>query len=140
MNPDVIIASCATLALMLIVIGTHYEALRLATYACRVLPLGRLRVALVILVATLAHAIEAVMFAVGVEALVGAGIGAIAGAESFGDVVYFSFSTYSSLGYGDLIPLGPMRILAGLEAITGLVLIAWTASFTYYEMQRYWRD
>lgn len=140
MSSDIAIASSATIGLMLVVIGAHYEALRLATFACRVLPLGRFRVAMVILVATLAHALEAVMFAVGTVLLAEAGIGSIEGAETFQDVVYFSFATYSSLGYGDLLPLGPMRILAGLEAITGLVLIAWTASFTYYEMRRYWRD
>jgi hypothetical protein len=28
--------------------------------------------------------------------------------------------------------------LTGLESLTGLVLITWTASFLYYEMQRYW--
>ncbi|HHO59743.1 MAG TPA: two pore domain potassium channel family protein, partial [Thiotrichales bacterium] len=28
--------------------------------------------------------------------------------------------------------------LTGIESLTGLVLITWTASFLYYEMQRYW--
>ena len=31
-----------------------------------------------------------------------------------------------------------LRFLSGLEALAGLVLITWTASFLYYEMQRYW--
>ena len=53
---------------------------------------------------------------------------------------YFSFTTYSSLGYGDIVPIGDLRYLAGLEALTGLVMIAWTASFLYYEMERYWRE
>ncbi len=134
------LAFAVTIGLMLIAIGAHYEALRIATLACQKLPFGRFRVAISILLATLAHAVEALLFAFGIQALVGSGIGAVAGAETFSEVVYFSFSTYSSLGYGDLVPLGPIRILAGLEAVTGLVLIAWTASFTYYEMQRYWRD
>jgi len=54
--------------------------------------------------------------------------------------VYFSLVTYSSLGIGDLYATGPMRFMVGIEAITGLVLSAWTASFTFYEMQRFWRD
>ena len=53
-------------------------------------------------------------------------------------IIYFSFSTYTSLGYGDIVPVGDARILAGVEAITGLVLIAWTASFTYLEMSMHW--
>ena len=54
------------------------------------------------------------------------------------DSVYFSFTTYSSLGLGDIEPLGPLRFLVGLEALTGLVLITWTASFMFIEMQKYW--
>ena len=53
-------------------------------------------------------------------------------------VLYFSLVTYTSLGYGDIAPLGPARLLAGIESLIGLGLIAWSASFTYLEMQRHW--
>jgi hypothetical protein len=29
--------------------------------------------------------------------------------------------------------------MAGMESVTGLLLITWSASFTYLEMVRYWR-
>ncbi len=54
------------------------------------------------------------------------------------DCVYFSLTTYTTLGYGDIAPHGALRYLAGLESLTGLVLITWTASFLYLEMTRYW--
>ncbi len=54
------------------------------------------------------------------------------------DCVYFSFTTYTTLGFGDIAPHGEVRYLAGLEALTGFVLITWTASFLYLEMTRYW--
>ncbi len=54
------------------------------------------------------------------------------------DCVYFSFTTFTTLGYGDIAALGDIRFLAGLESLTGLVLITWTASFFFLEMQRYW--
>ena len=54
------------------------------------------------------------------------------------DCVYFSFTSFTSLGLGDIEPHGAIRYLAGIEALTGLVLITWTASFLYYEMQRFW--
>ena len=54
------------------------------------------------------------------------------------DCVYFSFTTYSTLGTGDIEPFGDLRYLTGLESLTGLVLITWTASFLYLEMTRYW--
>ena len=45
---------------------------------------------------------------------------------------------YEALGFGDIVPLSGGRILAVSEAVTGLVLIAWTASYTFYEMRSHW--
>ena len=55
------------------------------------------------------------------------------------DVIYFSAVTFTTVGYGDLAPLGPIRFLAGTEALSGFVLLTWSASFTYLEMERFWR-
>lgn len=52
--------------------------------------------------------------------------------------LYFSMQTYATLGYGEIYPSGWLRMLAGMEALTGLLMIGWTASFTYLEMSRYW--
>jgi len=54
------------------------------------------------------------------------------------DCAYFSFTTYTTLGFGDVAPHGNLRYLTGLESLTGLLLITWTASFLYLEMTRYW--
>ena len=59
--------------------------------------------------------------------------------SSFIDCLYFSLTCYTSLGFGDVIPTGWLRFLAGIEALTGLLLIAWTASFMYLEMQKHWK-
>jgi len=66
--------------------------------------------------------------------------GAIRPAPSGGflDFVYFSAITYTTVGFGDYVPTGPIRFLAGTEALTGSLLITWSASFTFLEMQRYW--
>jgi hypothetical protein len=61
-------------------------------------------------------------------------------AQHFFDLVYFSAITFTTVGFGDLVPAGAIRFLAGTEALTGFVLIAWSASFTYLEMERYWRN
>jgi Ion channel len=39
-----------------------------------------------------------------------------------GTAIYFSFVTALSIGYGDVIPLGPLRILAVAEGIAGLLI------------------
>ena len=54
------------------------------------------------------------------------------------ETVYFSDSIYTSLGFGDIIPVRGGQILAVSEAVTGLVLIAWTASYTFFEMRSHW--
>lgn len=56
------------------------------------------------------------------------------------DLLYFSASTYTTVGYGDVVVQGALRILAGTEALMGLVLITWSASFTYSELRRSWGD
>ena len=41
-------------------------------------------------------------------------------AESYGRAVYFSFTTLTTLGYGDIIPVSPLaKMLTNLEAIIG---------------------
>ena len=67
--------------------------------------------------------------------------GSVTGTQQLGilDAVYLAATTYSTVGFGDLAPVGPIRFLFGTMALTGLVLITWTASFTYLEMDRYWR-
>jgi hypothetical protein len=59
--------------------------------------------------------------------------------KSVFDYVYFSAVTYTTVGFGDVIPTGPLRFLVGTEALTGFVLITWSASYTFVEMQRYWK-
>jgi hypothetical protein len=96
------------------------------------------------------HVIEISMFAVGYYLLstqldVGilTWIGAYDKAEiplldDLGDFFYYSAVCYTTLGFGDFVPIGALRFMTGLEAVAGLVLITWSASFTFLEMQRYW--
>jgi hypothetical protein len=50
------------------------------------------------------------------------------------------FTTCITLGFGAIAPIGDLRYLTGIESLTVLVLITWTASFLYIEMQRYWES
>jgi len=53
--------------------------------------------------------------------------------------IYWAIVTMTTVGFGDITPTGPLRLLAGVEALTGLVLITWTASYLYIEMTRLWK-
>ena len=57
---------------------------------------------------------------------------------SFYDYFYFSAETFSSLGLGDIYPVGDIRLMASFEVLTGLILIGWSASFTYIAMRKFW--
>jgi hypothetical protein len=48
---------------------------------------------------------------------------------TFLDFFYYSISCYTTLGIGDVYVYGYARIVTGMEALIGLVLIAWTATF-----------
>lgn len=52
--------------------------------------------------------------------------------------LYFSAVIYSTLGLGDITPEGALRMVTGVEALAGFVLIGWTVSFTYLAMQKFW--
>jgi hypothetical protein len=54
------------------------------------------------------------------------------------DYLYFSAETFTSLGFGDIVPDGSLRLLASFEPLNGLILLGWSASFIYVEVQRTW--
>ena len=111
----------------------------MATFLTRNSYPRRFRPGAAILIALFAHLVEIALFAWVWGILIGYGMAElnIASPTSL-DIVYFSGSLYTSLGFGDIVPIGESRIFAVTEAVIGLVLIAWTASFTYLEMQRNW--
>lgn len=51
---------------------------------------------------------------------------------------YYSGVMYTSLGLGDVYPTGHIRFITFMEALNGLMLITWSASFTYLSMKRSW--
>ena len=103
----------------------------------------RFRLAFGMIGALLAHIAETWIFAIAYYYMIRSGhFGTFSGIPdpSLLDCSYFSVVTYSSLGYGDLVPVGEIRFLAGMEALTGLVLIAMSASFMYFELRRDWSN
>ena len=127
---------------ILTAVGIHYEVLYLLSVTLPKLPIRyRYRVIVGIIGAFIAHSVEVWLFAFAYLFVIGNGnFGGIHGIDepTLMDCVYFSFVNYTTLGYGDITPHGLVRFTAGLEALTGLLLIAWTASFMYYEIRKYW--
>jgi len=69
------------------------------------------------------HAIEMLIWAVAFW-LVGA-------LPTFGEAVYFSISSYTTVGYGDVV-LGPeWRTLGAAEAAVGVLLFGWSTALLF---------
>jgi len=138
-----IVAFTISLLLVAATIAIHYEALRQTSIRLVELPISpRARIIAVLVVALVSHCLHTVLYA-GVFLWMhkDGSFGDIGGAEevlSFADVFYFSITSYTTLGIGDLFPHGALRIISGIEALNGLVMVGWTASFTYLTMERYW--
>ncbi len=119
----------------------HYECLLSLNLLMPRLNLWhRFRMVFGVLGTLIAHAVEVWIFAVGYYVMNRSEtLGRLSGNfdGSLMDSVYFSFTTFTTIGFGDITPSGPLKFLTGLEALTGLVLITWTASFLFIEMQKY---
>jgi hypothetical protein len=141
----VINASLASLVLLIACALIHYEilsVLKMALGKMTVIP-RRAKLLFVIFGAMFSHLLQISLFAAAYFLLRDKfGLGGFGGGfvDSFSSFLYFSAETYTSLGFGDIFPTGTLRLLTGMEALNGLVMISWTASFTYLEMTKYWSD
>ena len=121
----------------------HYETLyQLARHIPHLPVRPRYRVLWGVVFILIAHIVEIWLFALGYWSLLHVeGFGHLSGnieGPSLLECSYFSFVTFTTVGYGDIVASGYLRYLTGLEALTGMVLITWSASFLFLEMQRNW--
>ncbi len=142
--PTLLVVTLFNIGLITFAVAIHYEFL---FQASRIIPHlsthHRPRVLMGIFIALVAHSVEIWLFGLGYyfehhSQTLGKLQGNFDG--SLLDAAYFSFTTFTTLGFGDIEPTSVMRYTVGMEALTGLVLITWSASFLFVEMQRYWDD
>jgi hypothetical protein len=133
----------AAIVIVSLCVVLHYEALNACNrYLPLLTPRRRRRVLILIFVVLITHIAEIWLFGVGYFVLVQHfAIGSVTGLPTLElpDFVYFSAATYTTVGFGDALPVGAIRFLAGMEGLTGFVMITWSASYTVLEMQRDWR-
>jgi hypothetical protein len=134
-------------AVVTVTMVIHYEALfwlsKKLPKLCQIRP--RLQVLVGVLCVFVVHVVEIWLFALAFyfSSMI-EGMGKLTGnlTEDGGllDCVYLSFVTFTTVGYGDVVAEGRLRYLGGIESLTGIVLITWSASFLFVEMQRNWAD
>ena len=128
----VIVTACVVL---------HYEALHFLSRTVGIHMHKRIGVLVGMLGLLVAHVLEILIFALGYIVMqYGLGLGHITGMSEgdLFDFIYFSSVVYTTVGFGDLLPVGAIRILTAAEGLAGLAMITWSASFTFLAMQRLW--
>lgn len=140
--PEHVLVALTTFLAVVVAVLLHYEALLIISKSIEKSGLPhRQRILGMAFGVILTHIAEIWLFAlVGWWLTEHEGIGALAGYDAFNflDYVFFSAVSYTTVGYGDIYALGPVRFLYGMLALTGFVLITWSASFTFIEMQKHW--
>lgn len=139
-----IIVVAVTIGVVIACVMLHYEALTWLTRVLKRVQLPpRSRILLLIFFILIVHVAEIWIFGGAYYLLTqDASHGALLAAHPVGllDCVYFSAVCFTTLGLGDVVPVGAIRFLVGTQTLCGFVLIAWSGSFTFVEMQRFWRD
>jgi hypothetical protein len=71
------------------------------------------------------------------EVLVWALVYSIAGAAPAGSsLVYFAFVNYTTLGYGDVLPVADWQLLGPMSAMNGILLFGWSTAVIFEVLRR----
>jgi len=82
----------------------------------------------IVLITTLAAFLEAVIWSVTYMS-----IGAF---RAFEEALYFSFVTFTTVGYGDIVLRDNYRLLTSLEAANGVIMFGWSTAIVITAIQK----
>jgi hypothetical protein len=52
------------------------------------------------------------------------------------DLLYFAFVNYTTLGYGDVLPVERWRLLGPITAMNGVLLFGWSTAVIFEVLRR----
>jgi hypothetical protein len=140
----VLAALGASLILLIDVVIIHFETLQLISrYLTSVDIPHRIWIAVIIIGVFLGHTVEIALFAGAYyifDSLLHFGGFTAEFEPSVLNYFYFSAVSFTTLGLSGFEPIGALKIITGLEALTGFLLITWSASFGYTAMKDFWQD
>jgi uncharacterized membrane protein YgdD (TMEM256/DUF423 family) len=91
----------------------------------------------VFLMAIMISTVSILMAAHTVEVIVWSLAYLIVGIAPWGaDLVYFSFVNYTTLGYGDILPVERWRLLGPITALNGVLMIGWSTAVIFEVLRR----
>ena len=131
------IAFLLSIVLSVMVIALHEGALQAMEKYYRAL---RLELLGVMLVLAALHIIEIAIFAGGMYvAIEWLSLGTVEGCtvKTVIDHWYVAATNFTSLGYGECIATGDLRIVFTLQGLVGLLLIGWSSAFAFWWMEHH---
>jgi hypothetical protein len=81
-----------------------------------------------VLLLMLAHLVEIIVWALAYRIVDAAPAGT--------DFMYFAFVNYTTLGYGDVLPLPDRRLLGPAAAMNGILLFGWSTAVIFDVLRR----
>ena len=81
-----------------------------------------------VLVLMITHALEVVVWGIAYWLVDAAPVGT--------DRVYFAFVNYTTLGYGDVVPVVRWRLLGPITAMNGVLLFGWSTAVIFEVLRR----
>lgn len=89
------------------------------------------------LMAVMVRTALALMVAHTLEIFVWALAYAIAGVAPAGsDMLYFAFVNYTTLGYGDVLPLQSWRLIGPMTAMNGILMFGWSTAVLFEVLRK----
>jgi hypothetical protein len=113
-----------------LVMAAVVQVARIAGERHRLLPTSHMIAVMVATVSVLmaAHSMEVIVWAFAYAIIDAAPAGA--------DVVYFAFVNYTTLGYGDVIPVERWRLIGPMTAMNGVLLFGWSTAVIFDVLRR----
>lgn len=126
---------------ILVLMGTtafHFVCLQRLLSFERQQSVRALHIPVVLVLIVTIHVIEISAYALTYALASQLGIGGLKGDHivAFLDYFYFAAETYSTVGYGDILPSGETRLIASISTLNGLLLTAWSGAFLFNLVQK----
>ena len=122
--------SVCNIVIHALVMAAVVQVVQFATARHALRPMSHLIAVMVATVSVLmaAHACEVIVWSLAYAVIDAAPAGA--------DLVYFAFVNYTTLGYGDVVPLQRWRLIGPITAMNGVLLFGWSTAVIFEVLRR----
>jgi hypothetical protein len=121
----------------LVNIVIHAVVMTAVVHVAQAVPLPKVARPSLFLIAVMIPTVSVLMLAHALEVIVWAATYSIVDAASPGaDLVYFAFVNYTTLGYGDVVPVARWRLLGPMTAMNGVLLFGWSTAVIFEVLRK----